>query len=161
MDTNAERQARWRQRQKARIEAAANATAEELALAKERIAALESAFKAAEEAEAAARAELASVIRRLEMAKKDLRDEIDRLKKVNKELRTKIDNLTYGAERLRSNGMMPLATARAIAKCLHPDRTPSAEEREYACKLFQRLSLIVEVNSQHRGRDRHPVGAPA
>jgi hypothetical protein len=34
---------------------------------------------------------------------------------------------------------VPLATFRAIVKCLHPDRTPSAEEREHACKLFNDL----------------------
>ena len=64
--------------------------------------------------------------------------EVARLKKANRDLRGKLSELTkwHEAEMLRE-GKMPLATFRAIAKCLHPDRSPPTQkERPEACKLF-------------------------
>ena len=59
--------------------------------------------------------------------------EIARLKKANKNLRIR---LRWHEEELLRRSKMPSDTYRAIAKCLHPDYTPSAAERENACKLF-------------------------
>jgi hypothetical protein len=122
--TNARRQSRWRQRRKVQREA----VVEELAQARERIAELEKALKIAQ-AQAESPAIPPSV-------------EITRLKKANKELRGKLAYLTrwYNEEMLRNGKMLP-ATFRAIAKCLHPDHTPSAAEREDACKLFNAWRL--------------------
>jgi hypothetical protein len=161
-NSNAQRQARWRQRQKARSAAGS----EELAKARARIAVLESVLKQAQRAAPsmssredlkARNAELESEVISLRRALKqaqaaaaataktprppkppiDPDSEVARYKTANKNLRNKLAHMERWYEKqLFRSGKMPLATLRAIAKCLHPDYTPSAEEREHACKLF-------------------------
>ena len=63
--------------------------------------------------------------------------EVARLKTTNKNLRNKLAHMERWYEKqLFRSGKMPPATLRAIAKCLHPDYTPSTAERETACRLF-------------------------
>jgi chromosome segregation ATPase len=166
--TNSQKQARWRQRRKARTEAAD----EELKKAQARIAELESkqaqanpsnpgelaklkdrnatleleaiALKQALQQAQAALTKARSASAKLTKPPVDPDSELARQLKGE---RTKNTNLRrelavmkdwYAKELLRK-GKMSLSTFRTIAKCLHPDRTPSVEERENAMKLFNDL----------------------
>jgi chromosome segregation ATPase len=155
-NTHAQRQARYRERQKAKHD-------EELAQAKGRIAELERALKQAQASRDAERkeasrdavqfelskarariAELENALKRAQASRdaqassSPSRDaELDRLKAANRNLRAKLADMErWYKDELSRDGKMPLPTFRAIMKCLHPDVTPSDEEREHACKLF-------------------------
>lgn len=63
--------------------------------------------------------------------------QIKALKTANQNLRRKNIFLTqYYDDAIALVGGMPFATQSAIAKCLHPDHTPSEAERADACRLF-------------------------
>jgi hypothetical protein len=134
-NTHAQRQARYRERQKAKHD-------EELAQAKGRIAELERALKQAQASRDAERKEASRDVPPPTTPTPPSHDaELARLKTANKNLRAKVAYMDrWYKEELSRNGKMPLATFRAIAKCLHPDVTPSASEREEACKLFNVFS---------------------
>jgi len=140
--TNAERQARWRQRQKELIEQAkakladvgGHGAAEELERVNARNASLEREI-----------AERGRELRQQQPGKANSskapvdpdRSEVAKLKKANRELRAEINNLMQWHEaEMLSQGKMPLETHRAVLMCLHPDRSPTEEERATACRLY-------------------------
>jgi hypothetical protein len=139
--TNAARQARWRQRQRELIERAraklADAGGSSAAEERERV----NARNASLEREIAARGR---ELRQQQPGKAnpskapvDPDSEVVALKKANRELRAKINNLMQWHEaEMLSQGKMPLETHRAVLMCLHPDRSPTEEERAMACRLY-------------------------
>ena len=131
MISNAERQARWRAKRDAEIEALrAAATKAELALTQaqnhllhQRILDLEAALARRESAAKSAQTKAAS--------------EVARLKEKNKELQFKLRHMWdwYNKEITKASGLTFKASS-LIAKALHPDAMPSEEVRVEAFKAF-------------------------
>ena len=131
MITNAERQARWRAKRDAEIEALRAATTmAKLALAqaenhllRQRILDLETALARRESVAKSAQTKAAS--------------EVARLKEKNKELQFKLRHMWdwYNDEITKAGGLTFKASS-LIAKALHPDAPPSEEIRLDAFKAF-------------------------
>ena len=131
MISNAERQARWRAKRDAEIEALRAATTKaELALAqaendllRQRVVDLATALARRESVAKAAQTKTAS--------------EVARLKERNKELQFKLRHMWdwYNNEITKAGGLTFKASS-LIAKALHPDATPSEEIRLEAFKAF-------------------------
>ena len=174
--TNAEKQARWRERQKDRN----NAADDELAQARARIAELENAAQPEQQPgpdepnplkNFRTRAEFDAYKAGVKTGKRlakpqqqpqpkppkppldpesEAARQIKALKTRNTNLRSELAHLKrwYDNQLLR-NGKMPLGTHRAIIKCLHPDtrRQITDEDYERACRLFNDFA-----ESANRGR---------
>ena len=128
---NAERQACWRAKRDAEIEALRAATTKaELALTKaenhllrQRVLDLEQALARRESAAKSAQTKAAS--------------EVARLKEKNKELQSQLRQMWdwYNNE-IANGGGLTFKASSLIAKALHPDATPSEEVRLEAFKAF-------------------------
>src|SRR5262249_45468794 len=146
--SNAERQARWRERQKAKFaelqrgaqpeaDAEIPALKAKLAHAKQEIAALKAELADMVGARFAPRQRAAKP--RTEKAPLPPDEERDR---IIKGLKTRVHNLTAELRASRewikhgADTGMNFKTMSAIAKALHPDHKPSEAERAEACKLF-------------------------
>jgi hypothetical protein len=154
MGTNADHQAAWRQRQKAKLAAleaklkqqqdAPATQAGSNAAANARIAKLEAenaALKTELHDTIMASSRFAPKQRKPKTERPPLPPDEER-DRIIKGLKTRIQNLraelhyTREWHKGKADGSMSFQTMSAIAKTLHPDRTPSEAERAEACKLF-------------------------
>jgi hypothetical protein len=158
--SNAERQARWRERRAAKVEELRKATTTaqlavvqaENDLLRQRV----REFEAASEGLTQARVTIDGLLSRIEELEKtlvferlrklpanaeqtpvDASSEVARLKTMNKKLRAKVAIMSehYKSE-LARQGLMTFKAASLIAKALHPDTAPSEEVRLEAFKAF-------------------------
>ena len=159
--SNAEWQGRWRELRAAEVERLRKtATAAELALAHAEIDVLcqrvQDLNDAAEVAQTEARATIDGLILRIkkleeelllerlrkptakgEQTPADVDGEVARLKTLNKNLRQKVKEMSaYHQTQPAQNGHMSFKASSLIAKALHPDATPSEEDRAEAFKAF-------------------------
>lgn len=142
--SGAERQRRYLER---RLQGAPTDTAlkAELAAAKARIAELEAELKAEIQANWLSRRRFTPQQRAAKpKAEKPPLPPDEERERIIKGLRTRVRNLTaelhhvreWNSSRKDNKGSMNFNTMSAIAKALHPDREPSAAERDEALKAF-------------------------